>query len=98
MTMRAIMRSNQTVKNVFGKKCFQHVAKSIVGRDADRPSYLSMSGVLAAAACWANALRAAMWHWPTATCVVTTHVTGGALYAVALQRPGQHAPCCLAAR
>ena len=71
------MRSNQTAKNVFGKKCVQHGAKPIVGRNADRPSYL-MSGVLAAAVRWADALRAAMWHRPTATCVVTTHVTGGA--------------------
>ena len=43
-----------------------------------------------ASRCWLS-LREALQHLTTVTGVLKTHVTGGALCAVALQRSGQHA-------
>jgi hypothetical protein len=63
----------------------------------DRPSMFALScAFMAASRLWRS-----LWgsgHTPTVTRRVSTRVTGGALYALVLQRPGQHAACCLAAR
>ena len=94
------MRSIQIRNNVLGIQNAQPSAKSIVRTNADRRS---MSAKWCASMCsfsrfW-ESLREDLQHLTLATRVVGTRVTGGALYAVALQRPGRHAAMCrLAAR
>ena len=71
--------------------------KSIAGSRMDRPSMFALDRAFMAA----SRLWHSLWgssHTPTVTPRVYTRVTGGTLYAQLLQRPGQHAACCLAAR
>jgi hypothetical protein len=83
------MRSKQNRINFIGSICKSQSVKSIVRRNADRPATSDFTGALyAVATCWANALHAALWHWPTATCV-TAHVTGGATLATMRGRSGR---------
>jgi hypothetical protein len=89
-TMRSI-NSNRNLGNLQA----QASAKSIVRRDADRPSMLPM---WCASKGYASRLRYAvreqLQHFTTATRVLVTHVTGGALLAVAPQRSGRHSSLC----
>jgi hypothetical protein len=94
------MRSIQNRNINLGIQNAQPSAKSVVRRDADRPSMFakwrpsvgSSSHLLAS-------LREELQHLTTAMRVVITRVTGGALYTQAPQRSGRHAAMCrLAAR
>jgi hypothetical protein len=90
------MRSANSRNRNLGISNAPKSAKSIAGRRSDRPSAF-MSASMAASRLW-HSLRGLV-HTPTVTRIVTTRVTGGALYAFGQQRPGQHAStCCLAAR
>jgi len=94
------MRSNQIRNRNLGIQNAQQSAKSIAGRDSDRPSmfalYCAFLGSMSRM--WQH-MRDVLRHTPTVTRTRKTRVTGGALCAVALQRSGQHAStCCLAAR
>ena len=94
------MRSIQNRNINLGIQNAQPSAKSVVRRDADRASLFAK---WRASMCSSSRLRASLreelQHLTTATRVVITRVTGGALYAVALQRSGRHAAMCrLAAR
>ena len=94
------MRSNQSRNRNLGIQNAQLSAKSIAGRVSDRPSMFALYGAFMgfASRMWSS-MREALRHAPTATRTVKPRVTGGALWAVALQRSGQHAcTCCLAAR
>jgi hypothetical protein len=94
------MRSIQSRNRNLGIQNAQPSAKSIVGRDSDRPSMFAKwrASVGSASRLWAS-LREELQHLTTATRVVATRVTGGALYAPALQRSGRHSSMCrLAAR
>ena len=94
------MRSIQSRNNVLGIQNAQPSAKSIVRPNADR---CSMSAKWCASMgsfsrFW-ESLREELQHLTLASRVVGTRFTGGALYAVALQRSGRHAAMCrLAAR
>jgi hypothetical protein len=94
------MRSNQSRNNVLGIQNAQPSAKSIVRRDADRPSLsVKWCASMGSFSRFWESLREGLQHLTQATRVVGTRVTGGALYAVALQRSGRHAAMCrLAAR
>ena len=75
-------------------------AQAIVRRDADRPS---MFAIWCAATGFATrmgaTLRVALQHLTPPTRVGKTHVTGGVLYAVAMQCSERHSsPCRSAAR
>jgi hypothetical protein len=91
------MRSINSRNRNFGISNARQSAKSIAGRVSDRPSMSALScAFMAASRLWHS-----LWesHTPTVTRFVKTRVTGGALYAFAQQRPGQHAStCCLDAR
>jgi len=94
------MRSNQSRNRNLGIQNAQPSAKSIAQRDSDRPSMFALSGAFLgyAARMWQN-MRDALRHTLTATRLVKTRVTGGALCAVALQRSERHESSCrLAAR
>ena len=75
-------------------------AQDIVRRDADRPSMFAMWCAATGFASWLGAtLREALQHPTTVTRVGKTRVTGGVLYAVAMQRSERHSsPCRSAAR
>jgi hypothetical protein len=75
-------------------------AQAIVRRDADRPSMFAMWCAATGFASWLGAtLREALQHPTTVTRVGKTRVTGGVLYAVAMQRSERHSsPCRSAAR
>lgn len=94
------MRSIQFTNRNLGIQLALTSAKSIVGRDMDRPSMFAMwCASKGSASRPGEFLRAWLQYLTLVTRVVTTHVTGGALHAVALQRSRQHAsPCCPAAR
>lgn len=91
------MRSIKSRYRNLGISNARQSAKSIAGRRMDRASMFALScAFMAASRLWHS-----LWgssHTPTVTRRVNTRVTGGALYALGLQRPGQHATCCLAAR
>jgi len=91
------MRSINSRNRNFGISNARQSAKSIAGRVSDRPSMFALScAFMAASRLWHS-----LWgssHTPTVTPREKTRVTGGMLYALVLQRPGQHAACCLAAR
>jgi hypothetical protein len=94
------MRSIQNRNSNLGMNNAQPSAKSVVRRDADRPSLFAK---WCASMCSSSRLRASLreelQHLTTATRVVITRVTGGALYTQAPQRSGRHAAMCrLAAR
>jgi hypothetical protein len=90
------MRSINSRNRNFGISNARKSEKSIAGSRMDRPSMFALDcAFMAASRLWHS-----LWgsgHTPTVT-RVTTRVTGGMLYALRLQRPGQHAACCLAAR
>ena len=94
------MRSIQSRNRNLGIQNAQPSAKSIVRRDADRPSMFAMWCAATGFASWLGAtLREALQHPTTVTRVGKTRVTGGVLYAVAMQRSERHAsPCRSAAR
>ena len=98
------MRSIQSRNRNLGIQNAQPSAKSIVRRDADRPSMFATWCAATGIATWRGAsswasLREALQHLTAVTRVGKTRVTGGALYAVALQRSGRHSSMCrLAAR
>ena len=75
-------------------------AQALVRRDADRPSMFAMWCAATGFASWLGAtLREALQHPTTVTRVGKTRVTGGVLYAVAMQRSERHSsPCRSAAR
>ena len=75
-------------------------ATAIVRRDADRPSMFAMWCAATGFASWlGTTLREALQHPTTVTRVGKTRVTGGVLYAVAMQRSERHSsPCRSAAR
>jgi hypothetical protein len=92
-TMRSINSRNRNL----GISKARLSAKSIAGRAMDRASMLTLAGAFMAA----SRLWHSLWgsgHTPMVTPRVSTRVTGGTLYALGLQRPGQHAACCPAAR
>lgn len=69
-----------------------------IRRDSDRrPAAAKWCAFMGYASRFWLSMRDQLQHLTTVT-GVPTHVTGGALCAVALQRSGQHATCCLAAR
>lgn len=93
------MRSIQSRNRNLGIQNAQPSAKQIVRNASDRPSLFALS-----CACigycsriW-QGLCEAVGHWPTATCVVTTRVTGGASGAYASGGSRRHEMCRLAAR
>ena len=93
------MRSIQSRNNVLGIQNAQPSAKSIVRRDGDRPSMSAKwrASMGSFSRFW-ESLREELRHLTLATRVPTC-VTGGTLYAAALQRSGRHAAMCrLAAR
>jgi hypothetical protein len=94
------MRSIQSRSNVLGIQNAQPSAKSIVRPNADRSSLSAKwRPSLGSFSRFGESLREGLQHLTLATRVVRTRVTGGALYAVALQRSGRHASMCrLAAR
>ncbi len=94
------MRSIQNRNSNLGIQNAQASAKSVVRRDADRPSvFAKWRASLCSASRLGASLRGELQHLTTATRVVITRVTGGALYTQALQRSGRHAAMCrLAAR
>ena len=94
------MRSIQNRNINLGMNNAQASAKSVVRRDADRPSLFAKwcASLCSSSRLWAS-LREELQHLTTATRVVITRVTGGALYVQAPQRSGRHAAMCrLAAR
>lgn len=97
------MRSIQSRNRNLGIQNAQPSAKSIVRRDADRPSMFAMwCAATGVATRWeaslGSTLRLAHQHLTTATRVGKTRVTGGALlYAVAMQRSERHASSCRSA-
>ena len=93
------MRSIQSRNRNLGIQNAQPSAKSIVRRDADRPSMFAMwCAATGFASRLGTTLREALQHLTTATRVGKTRVTGGALlYAVALQRSERHASMCRSA-
>lgn len=95
------MRSIHSHNRSLGIQNAQTSAKTIVRNDSDRPALFAIVGALFGIAYgpW-QAMRFALRPWsPSTMCVATTHVTGGACRAVALQRSGRHeAKCRLAAR
>lgn len=95
--MRSMYRRNRNL----GIRNAQQSAKSIAGRATDRVSLCALAGAfMGFADRMSKSMRSALGQTPpTATCRVVPHVTGGALWRLTLQRPGQHAAaCCLAAR
>ena len=90
------MRSIQSRNRNLGIQNAQLSAVATIRRASDRPSFGKWCASKGYSRFWLS-MRESLRHLMTVT-GVTTHVTGGALYAVALQRPGQHVPCCLAAR
>jgi hypothetical protein len=93
------MRSIQSRYRNLGIQTAQQSAKQIVRHVSDRSS-LSALGCACIGYCtrmWLH-LRVAVGHGPTATCVVTTHVTGGASGAMASVGSRRRAMCRLAAR
>ena len=94
------MRSNKSRNRNLGIQNAQPSAKSIVRRDADRPSMFAMwcASLGYAWRLWA-AMGEALQHPIAATRVGKTRVTAPALCAAALQRSGRHSSMCrLAAR
>jgi hypothetical protein len=94
------MRSNNIRNRNLGIQNALQSAKSIAGRDWNRPSMFALHrAFLGSASRMWQSMRDALRHTATAKREVKPRVTGGALYAVALQRSGRHAStCCLAAR
>lgn len=94
-----IMRSIQSRNCNSGIQNAQPSVKATIRRDSDRrPSYAMWCAFMGyASRCWLS-VREELQHLTAVTGVLKSHVTGGALCAVALQRSGQHATCCLAAR
>jgi hypothetical protein len=95
-TMRSIQSRNRNL----GIQNARKSAKSIVRNDSDRRSPRATGALYGFASGPWMATTGALRHWlTTATCVLKTHVTGGACLAVAGQRSGRHAAMCrLAAR
>lgn len=91
------MRSIQSRNRNLGIQNAQLSAVATIRRASDRPSFAKWCASKSYESRFWLSMRESLRHLMTVT-GVTTRVTGGALYAVALQRPGQHAPCCLAAR
>ncbi len=93
------MRSIQTSNRNLGIQNARKSAKSIVRVGIDRPSPRATGALYGfASQLWQGASDALMHGLTTATRVMKTRVTGGACRAMARQRSGQHATCCLAAR
>jgi hypothetical protein len=94
------MRSNDIRNRNYGIQNAQQSAKAIAGRVADRLSAFALSCASTgfASRMWLS-MRWALRHTPTATRTVKPRVTGGVLYAVAVERSGRCATACrLAAR
>lgn len=95
------MRSINSRNRNLGIRNAQQSAKSIAGRATDRFDLYALSGAFMGLAerMW-KSMRSAVGHTPPmVTCTVVPHVTNGAQWRLAPQRPGQYAAaCCLAAR
>ena len=99
MRSEGAMRSIQSRNRNLGIQNARKSAKSIVRVGIDRPSPRATGALYGLASRLWQGLGDALRHGrTTATRVMKTRVTGGACRAEALQRSGQHAMCCLAAR
>jgi hypothetical protein len=91
------MRSIQSRNCNLGIQNAQPSAVATIRRDSDRPSFGMWCALVGYASRFWLSMREQLQHLTPVT-GVKTHVTGGALCAVALQRSGQHATCCFVAR
>jgi hypothetical protein len=92
------MRSIQSRNRNLGIQNARKSAKSIVRNASDRPSPRATGAFYGyASRSWRDMRDAVRFMVTTATCVMKTHVTGGACGALALQRSERHAHACRSA-
>jgi hypothetical protein len=92
------MRSIQSRNRNIAIQNAQLSATAIVRRDADRPSMFAMwCAAIGFATRTGETLRLAVQHLTLPTHVGKTRVTGGVLYAVAMQRSQRHSCSCRSA-